>query len=250
MRIAALADIHGNRFALEAVLDDLVGRRVDQTVNLGDHLYGPIAPRATYELLTAHPMVHIRGNQDRYLVEASETEIESNPTLRWVLDDLGDEPLHWVRSLEFDHQLEESVYLCHGSPSSDLEYLLEAVGHGTSQVRADADILNLLGDQQSELVLCAHTHVARTVQLSTGRLVVNPGSVGLPAYADTTPSPHAMQSFSPHARYALLEQGRHGWTVQHVQVPYDHEAAAEAARRYGRADWAEEVRSGRAAPEY
>lgn len=246
MRIAALADIHGNAYALQAVLDDLARHPADVIVNLGDHLYGPIAPKVTYELLMDQPMVHIRGNQDRYLVEASDAEVASNGTLRWVLDDLGDESLQWIRSLEFDHQLDGGVYLCHGSPSSDLEYLLEAVGHGASRVRSDADILASLGDQPSELVLCAHTHVARTVQLSNGQLVVNPGSVGLPAYADDTPSPHAMESFSPHARYARLERSRHGWTVQHVQVAYDHHAAADAALRYGRADWAKEVRSGRA----
>ena len=246
MRLAVLADIHGNAYALEAVLEDLARRQVDRILNLGDHLYGPIAPRATYELLMAHPMVHIRGNQDRVLYEASEAEVADNATLRWVLDDLGDEPLQWVRSLDFDDHLDGGVYLCHGSPSSDLEYLLEEVGHGASYVRRDADILARLGDQRAELVLCGHTHVARTVQLSNGQLVVNPGSVGLPAYADDSPSLHAMESFSPHARYALLERGQHGWTVQHLQVPYDHNAAADAARRFGRPDWAEEVRTGRA----
>ena len=51
MRIAILADIHGNLLALEAVLTDLKGRKVDEFVNLGDCVSGPLWPRETVELL-------------------------------------------------------------------------------------------------------------------------------------------------------------------------------------------------------
>ena len=51
MKIAILADIHSNVFALEAVLADAKSKNVDILINLGDILYGPIAPKATYELL-------------------------------------------------------------------------------------------------------------------------------------------------------------------------------------------------------
>ncbi|MGP9557668.1 metallophosphoesterase family protein, partial [Psychrobacter sp. AOP7-A1-24] len=68
--IAAISDIHSNVYALESVFADIRHRdvdQVDQIVNLGDILYGPIAPNATYELLMAHQddIITIRGNQDR-----------------------------------------------------------------------------------------------------------------------------------------------------------------------------------------
>jgi predicted phosphodiesterase len=65
MRIAAIADIHGNVAALEAVLADIRTRMVDQTINLGDIASGPLWPRETMQLLAQHPMPTVRGNHDR-----------------------------------------------------------------------------------------------------------------------------------------------------------------------------------------
>ncbi|MDA8015810.1 MAG: metallophosphatase family protein [Thermoanaerobaculia bacterium] len=89
------------------------------------------------------------------------------------------------------------------------------------------------------------THVARQVRQPDGTLVVNPGSVGLPAYTDDEPFPHAMEAGSPHARYAVLEQQPAGWTVEQYSVAYDWEAAALQAERTGRHDWAGWIRTGR-----
>ena len=81
--IAAISDIHSNVFALEAVLKDIKQRNANQIVNLGDILYGPIAPKATYELLMEYQkdIITIRGNQDRQIYEATTADIDSNPTL-------------------------------------------------------------------------------------------------------------------------------------------------------------------------
>ena len=95
--------------------------------------------------------------------------------------------------------------------------------------------------------LCGHSHLPRTVELPDGRLIINPGSVGLPAYSDTVAVlPHAMETGSPHARYAVIERADAGWRVEHVAVPYDWEAASLAAASNGRTDWAEWLRTGRA----
>jgi len=99
--------------------------------------------------------------------------------------------------------------------------------------------------QVSEVVLCAHSHVPRVLRRSGGGLVVNPGSVGLAAYTDDQPYPHAMESGSPHARYAVLSHTERGWTVEQVAVAYDWSRAAEAARERGRPDWAEWIETGR-----
>jgi predicted phosphodiesterase len=54
LKIALLSDIHSNVFALDAVIKDIKKRGVDITVNLGDILFGPIAPKETFELLHEH----------------------------------------------------------------------------------------------------------------------------------------------------------------------------------------------------
>src|SRR5260370_39847284 len=61
----------------------------------------------------------------------------------------------------------------------------------------------------------------------------------MPAYTMETPVPYAMESGSPHARYALLHRSQHGWQVEHIQVPYAWEQAAQVARGNQRADWAQ-----------
>jgi hypothetical protein len=86
----------------------------------------------------------------------------------------------------------------------------------------------------------------RSLQLDDGRLIVNPGSVGLQAFAwEDHACPHLVETGSPHARYALLERGAHGWTVAHVAVAYGWESAALIAERHGRPEWAHALRYGR-----
>lgn len=245
MRIAILSDIHSNVFALEAVLADIELQQVDQLVNLGDILYGPIAPKATYNLLQQHDFITICGNQDRQIFQATAQEIASSPTMEFIVKDLGQAPLAWMQSLPFDQQLNDEIYLCHGTPNNDLIYLLEDISSGAAILRDDAQIIELLGQQRSSLILCGHTHTPRAVKLSTNQLIVNPGSVGLQAYTDDEPVVHSMENYSPHANYAIVEQTNHGWIVEQRRVPYDVTAAVEACKLRDRHDWIHFLTTGR-----
>jgi 3',5'-cyclic AMP phosphodiesterase CpdA len=69
MRFAAIADIHGNYLALEAVLADIRARGIDAIVNLGDMVSGPLDARRTMDVLKALDAVHVLGNHDRYLID-------------------------------------------------------------------------------------------------------------------------------------------------------------------------------------
>lgn len=89
-RFAVLSDIHGNVWALEAILSHARSKGADRFINLGDTLYGPLAPRATYDRLQSENIITIRGNQDRQIYEATQDEIAANPTLQFILADLGD----------------------------------------------------------------------------------------------------------------------------------------------------------------
>jgi predicted phosphodiesterase len=245
VKIAALSDIHSNVFALEAVVRDARQRGAELMLNLGDVFYGPIAPRATYDFLSEHEFVTISGNQDRQIYEATNEEIDSNSTLQFVLNELGETPIGWMKSLPADRQINDDVYLCHGTPTNDMVYLLENVETGRARVRSDSEITVLLSGQSSQIVVCGHTHIPRTVALDSGQLVVNPGSVGLPAYTDDEPVFHSMENFCPHASYAIIEKDVSGWTVQHVKVSYDFQKAAKEAANRQREDWAHFLTTGR-----
>lgn len=244
--IGLLADIHANVWALEAVLEHGKKRGVASFLNLGDVLYGPLQSRATYErLLREKILLTIQGNQDRQIYDATAEDLAANPTLAFVMRDLGDEPIHWLRQLPATAVFQDEIFLCHGTPASDTAYLLENVSSGAPQVGSEAAIREQLKNVAQTLVVCGHTHIPRVVQLSNGPLILNPGSIGVAAYDDVRPTKHRMENFSPHASYAILEKSKFGWNISLERVAYDHESAAGRARSLGREDWATAIATGR-----
>ncbi|WP_257254441.1 metallophosphoesterase, partial [Endozoicomonas sp. SESOKO3] len=197
--------------------------------------------------LQTEEIVTIQGNQDRQIYQATESEISSNPTMQFILSELGEEPLQWMRELPPTKSLNNSVFLCHGTPDNDLVYMLEDISEGYARVRPDTEILGFVSGVQESLILCGHTHIPRSVQLSSGKLVVNPGSVGLPAYFDNEPIPHKMENYSNLASYCTVVRTLSGWQVEHIKVPYKHEYAVQAAKQRNRMDWAVALESGRTA---
>lgn len=247
-KIAVLSDIHGNVWALEAVLEDARRRGAQAFINLGDAFYGPLAPaRTAARLMGLENLVSIRGNQDRLLLEAAgQRGRQGNPTLDFVLDELGEAPLAWLADLPAEDVFFDILFCCHGAPGHDGRYLLEDVSSGRPAMRSSGELTAMLASVGAPVVLCGHSHLSWAVGAS-GKIIVNPGSVGLPAYADDAP-PHVMQTGDPRARYALLERGRSGLDVTPVFLEYDHRAAVRAARERGREDWASWLETGKAAP--
>lgn len=246
-KLAIISDIHGNRWALEAVLQDIKRRGAAEIRDLGDSLYGPLDPAGTASILMAARIPSVRGNEDRLLLEASGRSGHS-PTLDHTLRQVNEAVLEWLANRPVTATLPEGVLLCHGTPASDDTYLLEHVDDAGVRHRTGAELQQQLGPGAPGLVLCGHSHVFGQATLPGGRLVVNAGSVGLPAYFDGDPPAHAMESGTPHAVYALVEAAGDGsgWQARRMAVTYDWHAAAVCAERNGRRDWAFWLRTGRA----
>ncbi len=244
MRVAVISDVHGNRWALEAVLADVRRRAVDAILDLGDSLYGPLDPRGTADLLIAHGIAGVRGNEDRIVLE--QPRPGDSPMLRYTRSRLATQHVSWLAALPRTRVWRGGLLCCHGTPTEDETYLLEKVTWGGVLLATGAEVAARLSGARQPVVLCGHSHVPRAVALPDGELIVNPGSVGLPAYRDDAPVAHAMEAGSPHARFALVEGAERRWRVEHVAVPYDWQAASRAAAANGRADWAEWLATGRA----
>lgn len=260
MTLAVLSDIHGNLPALDAVLADAAAAGATRCVNLGDIVSGPLWPRETAERLMALGLPTIAGNHERQLLRGRAGR-RMGASDAHAAADLGDVHWHWLATLPPTLRLEERVLLVHGTPTSDLDYLLEAVlpgfdprdravaGHrglvAADETTVDTRLGEVMRGVPDALVLCGHSHVPRAVALADGRLVVNPGSVGLQAYDDGRPHPHFVENGSPHARYALVTDTAAGWRVELRAVPYDHWAAVRRAEANGRPDWADALRTGR-----
>lgn len=241
--LAVIADVHGNSDALTAVLADIDAQGVETILNLGDHLSGPLAAAETAEILRSREMIHIRGNHDRWLTERAPEAM--GPSDRAARAQLDESHLDWLRSHPPTCTVQGEIFLCHGAPSSDEAYWMETVlPSGEVAMRDRAGIERLSQGVGASLILCAHTHTARALRLSGDRLLVNPGSVGCPAYSDDAPAPHVMQAGAPDARYALVRKAEGRWRVEFRCVPYDPRRMAGLARAAGRDDWAEAVETG------
>ncbi|MDE2145962.1 MAG: metallophosphoesterase family protein [Burkholderiales bacterium] len=266
MRWGVVSDIHGNLPALQAVVAH--AGAVDGWLNLGDILSGPLWPAETADWLMPRRWPTIAGNHERQLLTLPPQRLA--PTDAHTAGRLTPAHRQWLASLPPALEPGPGLHCVHGSPRSDLEYLLETVTpHGLRPARR-AEVAERLGLDRRQpdaarrlppqegpargvvlqagcarLVLCGHSHLPRDRRLGALRLV-NPGSVGLPAFDDDRPFEHRAETGSPHARYALVEATHAGgWRVSLRAVAYDWDAAAARAEAQGRGDWADALRSGR-----
>ncbi len=243
MRIAAVSDIHGNLPALRAVLDDIAQRACDVVVDLGDIVSGPLLPAETAALLMTLELPTIRGNHERQLLRTPRAAMGASDA--FARDALSPAQLDWLEGLPATAALGDDVLLCHGTPHSDLDFLLETLDGGDPRAATVDEVTARLGDTPQRLVLCGHTHVPRATRLRDGRLAVNPGSVGLPAYEDDRPYRYKVETGTPQARYAIVDDASGRWEAELRAVDYDHDAMADLAARNGRPEWAHALRTGR-----
>jgi diadenosine tetraphosphatase ApaH/serine/threonine PP2A family protein phosphatase len=243
MRFAAIADVHGNHLALEAVIADIRAQGIDAIVNLGDMASGPLDARRTIDALMALDAVHVLGNHDRYLIDRPPEQMGSWD--RPAHAQLETRHLDWLRAAPPTRVFREKVFLCHATPASDEVYWLESVlPDGTVRMASLEAIEAAAGGIAQPLILCGHSHIARAVRLADGRMIVNPGSVGSPGYRDLHPFSHLVEAGTPDARYAILELADGRWCVTFRHVPYDHDAMAALARRNGQPELASALATG------
>ncbi len=247
MRFAAIADIHGNHAALQAVLDDIAAIGIRDIVNLGDCFSGPLEAGHTADLLLLLDMnadQTVRGNHDHYLLATPPETMGRSDAHAHA--QLAPRHFEWLRKLRKTMVWRGEVFLCHATPLQDDVYWLDTVsGEGNVGLRPQTEIEAFAEGVEQSLILCGHSHMPRVVTLSDGRMIVNPGSVGCPAYHDDEPVPHDIENGHALACYAVLERTDKGWAPQFRTVAYDHMAASRLAVDAGRADWASALATGR-----
>ena len=236
LRVAILADIHGNPIALDAVLEDIEARDgADEFWLLGDLAAIGYAPLEVLQRLAALPQAHfIRGNTDRYIVtgelpgppqELAQKDpklfkkvIEVASSFAWTagaVTTAGWGPWLAALPLEMRRQLPNGkrVLAAHAAPGTD-------DGNGIRNDTPDEELRNMIAGADADLILVAHTHVPFD-RMIDGVRVVNPGSVSNP--------------FSPDLRacYAFLTCSRENDSIELRRVDYNHQAAIEATLRSG-----------------
>ncbi|GAB4423654.1 MAG: metallophosphoesterase family protein [Chloroflexi bacterium OHK40] len=223
MKIAVLADIHGNLAALHALIEDLDTWAPDMVIVAGDTVNrGPLS-RACLDLvlrMRAERGWHvIRGNHEGYVLTyerehrrsdfpTSGPRFELSRIIAWTHRQLADQ-IDPIAALPEQLVLDidgEALVVYHASVRHNRDGI---VAHSPNdELRAQID--------PGAAVFCVgHTHMPFVRRLD-GTLVVNAGSVGLPFDGDTRPA------------YVRLTRGRSGWSARIVRVPYDVGVTARA----------------------
>lgn len=214
MRVLVISDIHANLTAFQAVLADAEGLW-DKIWFLGDLIgYGP-DPNECTALLREHDHIALSGNHDWAVLDKldiSSFNAEAKMAITWTRDTITPETRAYLDSLP-SKLIAEPFTLAHASPRQPVwEYILDPY---TAALNFDF----------FETVYClvGHTHVpvwfeeedvyqvvprvpeyGQPMQLSSNRLIINPGSVGQPRDAD------------PRACYALLDTDTLAWRYRRV----------------------------------
>ena len=230
VRVAIISDIHGNWHALEAVLADAAREEPDEIWCLGDVVgYGPQPNRCTSET-QAHAQLCLVGNHDLAALgrlDLSDFSPDAATSARWTADELSADARDYLEPLEPKGE-RNGVEVFHASPRDPVwEYIL-------SEAAARA----ALDATRSQIVLVGHSHIpialllsnggtlagglakgGSELELTEGRWLLNPGSVGQPRDGD------------PRAAYLLLDFERNH--AHFRRVPYDVEATQAEIREHG-----------------
>jgi len=229
MRILVLSDIHANRSALEAVLDD--AGAVDAVWCLGDLVgYGP-DPNECIALIRALPnLVCLLGNHDAAAlgqIDLNTFNSDARLSIRWMQTTLTPDSIEFLKSLP-EKQVIGDVTLAHGSPRNPVwEYILDVytamnnfdyfdtrfcfVGHSHLPIA-------YLANPESNSIKTRLLKMGDSVTVY-GRALLNPGSVGQPRDHDFR------------AAYALFEPEEQRWSAR--RVAYDFVAVQDRIQRAG-----------------
>jgi putative phosphoesterase len=206
MRVGLTSDIHANRVALEAVLEDMPA--VDRLFCAGDIVgYNPW-PAECLEAVREREIPTVMGNHDRAV--ASDTAFRFNAMAKAGVEhargELSEAQLEWLGDLPEERtELDGKVKLVHGHP--------ENPDHYTYPEEFEPDLL-----EEEELLVLGHTHVQGHAVYDEG-IVCNPGSVGQPRDGD------------PRAAYAVVDLDDR--TVEERRVEYDIERVVGAVEEAG-----------------
>ena len=234
MRVAIVSDIHGNRHAFEAVLDDARDAGAEELWCLGDVVGYGADPNACVELAREHLAICLAGNHDLAVTGVlgiEEFSYGAAVSAKWTAEVITEQNLAYLHALE-SSGVEAHFGLYHASPRDPVwEYVL-------SEDQAE----RCLDVQEQRVCFIGHSHVAlvfvrdgvdgetrgavrepgATADLRERQWLLNPGSVGQPRDGD------------PRAAWLLLETD--GAQAEWRRTSYDIAGAQAAIRQAGLPD--------------
>ena len=187
-RLALFGGVYANLDALDAVLDDLAARGLDQARCLGDvGGFGP-DPEACVSRLRERGVPTVQGNYDHSIghrladCACGYQDPDDQRYAQWSYDftdaQVSESARDWLRALPGEERLTlagRRVLLCHGSPRRQNEFLWESAC-------SDAFLVRLCDEHEADVIACSHSGLHWHRALPGGRHIVNVGAIGRPAH--------------------------------------------------------------------
>ena len=229
MKFAVLSDIHGNMFALRAVLEDMKQFNVKRVLCLGDLAMAGPEPNKTIDFVKTQDWTVIQGNTDEMIAyfndDIYETVRQGAPIMANALEqdvkDISSENKKYLKNLPINKSIEIDglkILLVHGSPRRNNENIFPNM---------DMDVIeDIFTEVDADVVFCGHTHMPCGYQTNSKITVVNDGSVGRPF------------TENPQACYVIADITDGKLEIEHRMVDYDKESAKRllAERHFDGAD--------------
>jgi putative phosphoesterase len=238
MQLAVISDIHGNCFALDAVLADIRRQGIERIVCLGDAIQGGAQPAETVKRLREVGCPIVMGNADAWLLTGLETSSNEQVTEQqlavraWSLAQLSEKDRAFIRqfqpTIEMVLEAGKKLLCFHGSPHSFDDIILPDTSEDT--------LSQLLSGFDATLMTGGHTHTQQLRRIRNA-WYFNPGSVGL-AY-NWHLSGEQFRA-DPRAEYAIVTSEGEGIGITFRHVPFDVDELASIIRASGK-PYAEEA---------
>lgn len=247
--VAVLSDVHGVLPVLDAVLAEPDVQEAEVIVVCGDHAAGPQPTQVLDRLTALENVVLVRGNADRELValaRGQESTVGQPYEIDvWAAAQLSPAHVELLAGLPHPVVLDVVGYgpvaFCHGTPRDDDEVVLV-----DTRLERWADVFSDLAEEV-RTVVCGHTHMP-FARLVDRRMVINPGSVGMPygrsgghwaLLRDGGVSLRRTEIDAEAAAHAIVTSSaypdRSAWTDSYVRAPAsDAEAVTAFGPRDGR----------------
>ena len=192
MRFAFISDIHANLEALEAVLTDIKGQRIDEVICLGDIVGYGANPNECIELVKKYCPVTLLGNHDAAAVDLLSTQhfnIHAKIAIVWTEQNLKKENRSYLSALQLK-STKDSLTLVHATPyEPNMWYYITSLEEAAFNFQFFDTQICLVGhthipiiiilDKDKELYVHQDTHV-KMGELEGARYLINVGSVGQP----------------------------------------------------------------------
>jgi predicted phosphodiesterase len=215
MRLAVLADVHGNFQALEAVLEHATKQNVDEIIIAGDLVNGLPDSRACWDLVQSLDLPFIRGNQERYVTHYGTDKLnwsgERFKPTAWTKAQFTKTELDCMEALPL-HMTLNDLLIVHASLRDDYDTI--------EPETSVAELEKMFAGSSENIIIRGHNHLSFSVQFH-GRHIESLGSVGSP-----------MDS-SPKANYVILGRTKNSWNISRQKIKYDRDKALKRFEETG-----------------